>query len=134
MILGLDFSFSGIKTAILYFLQKALKLNPNFIEENKADICASVQKTLIEILLRKVKKAMREKNCTSIAIAGGVSANSGLRKRLQELGEENHWEVFIPAFSYCTDNAGMIAMAGHFKFEVGEFCGQDVSPLARYAL
>lgn len=131
---GLDFSFSGIKTAILYFLQKALKLNPNFIEENKADICASVQKTLIEILLRKVKKAMREKNCTSIAIAGGVSANSGLRKRLQELGEENHWEVFIPAFSYCTDNAGMIAMAGHFKFEVGEFCGQDVSPLARYVL
>jgi N6-L-threonylcarbamoyladenine synthase len=131
---GLDFSFSGIKTAILYFLQKALKLNPDFIEENKADICASVQKTLIEILLRKVKKAMREKNCTSIAIAGGVSANSGLRKRLQELGEENHWEVFIPAFSYCTDNAGMIAMAGHFKFEAGEFCGQDVSPLARYAL
>ena len=131
---GLDFSFSGIKTAILYFLQKALKLNPNFIEENKADICASVQKTLIEILLRKVKKAMREKNCTSIAIAGGVSAHSGLRKRLKELGEENYWEVFIPAFSYCTDNAGMIAMAGHFKFEVGEFCGQDVSPLARYAL
>jgi N6-L-threonylcarbamoyladenine synthase len=131
---GLDFSFSGIKTAILYFLQKEVKLNPNFIEENKADICASVQKTLIEILLRKVKKAMREKKCTSIAIAGGVSANSGLRKRLQELGEENHWDVFIPAFSYCTDNAGMIAMAGHFKFEVGEFCGQDVSPLARYAL
>ena len=130
---GLDFSFSGIKTAILYFLQKEVKLNPNFIEENKADICASVQKTLIEILLRKVKKAMREKKCSSIAIAGGVSANSGLRKRLQELGQENHWEVFIPAFSYCTDNAGMIAMAGHFKFEVGEFCGQDVSPLARYA-
>lgn len=130
---GLDFSFSGIKTAILYFLQKEVKLNPNFIEENKADICASVQKTLIEILLRKVKKAMREKNCSSIAIAGGVSANSGLRKRLQELGQENHWEVFIPAFSYCTDNAGMIAMAGHFKFEAGEFCGQDVSPLARYA-
>ena len=131
---GLDFSFSGIKTAILYFLQKEVKLNPNFIEENKADICASVQKTLIEILLRKVKKAMREKKCSSIAIAGGVSANSGLRKRLQELGEENHWDVYIPAFSYCTDNAGMIAMAGHFKFEVGEFCGQDVSPLARYAL
>ncbi len=130
---GLDFSFSGIKTAILYFLQKEVKLNPNFIEENKADICASVQKTLIEILLRKVKKAMREKKCSSIAIAGGVSANSGLRKRLQELGQENHWEVFIPAFSYCTDNAGMIAIAGHFKFEAGEFCGQDVSPLARYA-
>jgi len=129
---GLDFSFSGIKTAILYFLQKEVKLNPHFIQENKADICASVQKTLIEILLRKVKKAMREKNCTSIAIAGGVSANSGLRKSLQELGEANQWQVFIPAFSYCTDNAGMIAMAGHFKFEAGEFCGQDVSPLARY--
>jgi N6-L-threonylcarbamoyladenine synthase len=129
---GLDFSFSGIKTAILYFLQKEVKLNPDFIEENKADICASVQKTLIEILLRKVKKAMREKNCSSIAIAGGVSANSGLRKRLQELGEENHWEVYIPAFSYCTDNAGMIAMAGHFKFKAGEFCEQNVSPLARY--
>ena len=130
---GLDFSFSGIKTSILYFLQKEVKLNPNFIEENKADICASVQNTLIEILLRNVKKAMREKKCSSIAIAGGVSANSGLRKRLQELGEENHWDVFIPAFSYCTDNAGMIAMAGHFKCEAGEFCGQDVSPLARYA-
>lgn len=129
---GLHFSFSGIKTAILYFLQKEVKLNPHFIEENKADICASVQKTLIEILLRKVKKAMREKNGSSIAIAGGVSANSGLRKRLLELGEEQNWEVFIPAFSYCTDNAGMIAMAGHFKFEAGEFCGQDVSPLARY--
>jgi len=129
---GLDFSFSGIKTAILYFLQKQVKVNPHFIAENKADICASVQKTLIEILLRKVKKAMREKNCTSIAIAGGVSANSGLRKSLQELGKKNQWEVYIPAFSYCTDNAGMIAMAGHFKFKAGEFCGQDVSPLARY--
>lgn len=129
---GLNFSFSGIKTAILYFLQKEVKLNPNFIEENKADICASVQKTLIEILFRKVKKAMIEKNCKSVAIAGGVSANSGLRKRLQELGLEHEWEVFIPAFSYCTDNAGMIAMGGHFKYEAGEFCGQDVSPLARY--
>jgi len=129
---SLDFSFSGIKTAILYFLQKQVKVNPHFIAENKADICASVQKTLIEILLRKVKKAMREKNCTSIAIAGGVSANSGLRKSLQELGKKHQWEVYIPAFSYCTDNAGMIAMAGHFKFKAGEFCGQDVSPLARY--
>ena len=77
---------------------------------------------------------MKEMNCTQIAIAGGVSANSGLRTRLQEMGVEMGWEVFIPAFSYCTDNAGMIAMAGHFKAEVGEFCGQDVSPLARYSL
>jgi N6-L-threonylcarbamoyladenine synthase len=131
---GLNFSFSGIKTAILYFLQKEVKNNPNFIEENKADICASVQKSLIDMLLRKTKKAMKEMNCTQIAIAGGVSANSGLRSRLTEMGQELGWEVFIPAFSYCTDNAGMIAMAGHFKAEAGEFCGQDVSPLARYEL
>ncbi|MFL0160865.1 tRNA (adenosine(37)-N6)-threonylcarbamoyltransferase complex transferase subunit TsaD [Aquirufa salirivi] len=128
---GLDFSFSGIKTAILYFLQKEQKNNPQFIEENKADICASVQKTLIDMLLRKVKKAMKEKNCQQIAIAGGVAANSGLRNGIQELGAQQNWEVFIPAFSYCTDNAGMIAMAGHFKAEAGIFCGQDVSPLPR---
>jgi N6-L-threonylcarbamoyladenine synthase len=131
---GLNFSFSGIKTAILYFLQKETQKNPNFIEENKADICASVQKTLIDMLLRKVKKAMKEKQCNQIAIAGGVSANSGLRSRLQELGAELGWEVFIPAFQYCTDNAGMIAMAGHFKYEAGEFTNQDVAPLARYSL
>jgi N6-L-threonylcarbamoyladenine synthase len=131
---GLNFSFSGIKTAILYFLQKETQKNPNFIEENKSDICASVQKTLIDMLLRKVKKAMKEMQCNQIAIAGGVSANSGLRSRLQELGAELGWEVFIPAFQYCTDNAGMIAMAGHFKYEAGEFTDQDVAPLARYAL
>jgi len=128
---GLNYSFSGIKTAILYFLQKEVQKNPHFIEENKADICASVQHTLIEILLKKVKRAMREKNCAQIAIAGGVSANSGLRTKLQELGAKENWEVFIPAFSYCTDNAGMIAMAGHFKALAGDFSGQDVSPLAR---
>jgi N6-L-threonylcarbamoyladenine synthase len=127
---GLNFSFSGIKTSILYFLQKQVAMNPNFIEENKTDICASVQKTLVEILLRKVKKAMVQTSCKQIAIAGGVSANSGLRTRIQELGAKQGWEVFIPAFSYCTDNAGMIAMAAHFKAEAGEFCGQDVSPLA----
>jgi len=127
---GLNFSFSGIKTSILYFLQKQVAMNPNFIEENKADICASVQKTLVEILLRKVKKAMVQTSCKQIAIAGGVSANSGLRTRIQELGAKQGWEVYIPAFSYCTDNAGMIAMAAHFKAEAGEFCGQDVSPLA----
>ncbi len=131
---GLNFSFSGIKTAILYFLQKETQKNPKFIEENKADICASVQKTLIDMLLRKVKKAMKEKQCNQIAIAGGVSANSGLRSSLQELGAELGWEVFIPAFQYCTDNAGMIAMAGHFKYEAGEFTDQDVAPLARYCL
>lgn len=127
---GLNFSFSGIKTSILYFLQKQVAMNPNFIEENKSDICASVQKTLIEILVRKVKKAMIQTGCKQIAIAGGVSANSGLRTRIQEMGAKQGWDVFIPAFSYCTDNAGMIAMGAHFKAEAGEFCGQDVSPLA----
>ncbi len=128
---GLNYSFSGIKTSILYFLQRELQKNSHFIEENKSDICASVQFTLVEILLKKVKRAMREKKCKQIAIAGGVSANSGLRKSLQELGEKENWEVFIPAFSYCTDNAGMIAMAGHFKAVASDFCGQEVSPLAR---
>ena len=131
---GLNFSFSGIKTQILYFLQKETQKNPQFVEENKADICASVQKSLIDMLLRKVKKAMREKSCKQIAIAGGVSANSGLRSRLSEMGEKEGWDVFIPAFQYCTDNAGMIAMAGHFKYEAGEFTDQDVTPLARYNL
>jgi N6-L-threonylcarbamoyladenine synthase len=131
---GLNFSFSGIKTQILYFLQKETQKNPQFVEENKADICASVQKSLIDMLLRKVKKAMKEKNCKQIAIAGGVSANSGLRSRLKEMGEKEQWDVFIPAFQYCTDNAGMIAMAGHFKYEAGEFTNQDVAPLARYSL
>lgn len=131
---GLNFSFSGIKTAILYFLQKEVKNNPNFIEENKADICASVQKTLILMLMRKVKKAMNELNCKQIAIAGGVSANAGLRQSLLEAGKLNAWDVYIPAFQYCTDNAGMIAMAGHFKAEAGIFCEQDISPLARWAI
>ena len=128
---GLNYSFSGIKTAILYFLQKETQQNPQFIEENKADICASVQHTLVEILLKKVKRAMREKQCKQIAIAGGVSANSGLRESLQTLGKKEGWEVFIPAFAYCTDNAAMIAMAGHFKAIAGDFSSQTISPLAR---
>ncbi len=131
---GLNFSFSGIKTAILYFLQKEVKNDPHFIEKNKADICASVQKTLIQMLMRKVKKAMNEMNCEQIAIAGGVSANSGLRQSLIDAGKLNGWDVYIPAFQYCTDNAGMIAMAAHFKAEEGIFCGQDISPLARWAI
>jgi N6-L-threonylcarbamoyladenine synthase len=128
---GLDFSFSGIKTAILYFLQKEVKLNPNFIEENKADICASVQKTLIEILLRKVKKAMREKKCSSIAIAGGVSANSGLRKGVLELGLKTKSKVYLPNFEYCTDNAAMIAITAHYKYLAGAFDDLSVSASAR---
>jgi N6-L-threonylcarbamoyladenine synthase len=128
---GLNYSFSGIKTAFLYFLQKETKKNTNFVEENLADICASMQSTLIKILLQKLKKAARQYKIKEIAIAGGVSANSGLRTELQKLGETEGLNIYIPAFQYCTDNAGMIAMAGHFKAEVGEFCSQDVSPMPR---
>ena len=128
---GLNYSFSGIKTAFLYFLQKETKKNINFVEENLADICASMQNILIKILLQKLRKASREYKIKEIAIAGGVSANSGLRSEIQKLGEIENWNVYIPAFQYCTDNAGMIAMAGHFKAEVGDFCSQEVSPLPR---
>nr|WP_295934340.1 tRNA (adenosine(37)-N6)-threonylcarbamoyltransferase complex transferase subunit TsaD [uncultured Dyadobacter sp.] len=128
---GLDFSFSGIKTSFLYFLQKQVRQNPEFIRENIADICASIQYTLIDILLKKLKKAACETGIREIAIAGGVSANSGLRTSLQELGRQLGWNVYIPAFEYCTDNAAMIAIAAHYKFLAGDFCDQTVSPLAR---
>lgn len=130
---GLNYSFSGIKTSILYFLQGKTKTNPQFVEENIADICASVQHTLIKMLLQKLRKAARQTGISDIAIAGGVSANSGLRKSLLELGEKERWNVFIPRFEYCTDNAAMIAMASHFKFEQAAFCEQTVSPLPRMA-
>lgn len=126
-----NFSFSGIKTSILYFLKANLAKNPNFIKENIADICASVQHTLIRMLLQKLRRAARELQIKEVAIAGGVSANSGLRKALQELGEKEKWNVYIPQFQYCTDNAGMIAMAAHFKYLKGEFTSQEVSPLPR---
>ena len=123
-----DYSFSGIKTSILYFLRDNLKQNGNFIEENIDDICASVQYTLVEILMVKLKKAAFELGIRDIAIAGGVAANSGLRNRLLELSQKHHWNVFIPKFEYCTDNAAMIAMAAHYKFEKKEFVGYDISP------
>jgi N6-L-threonylcarbamoyladenine synthase len=130
---GLNYSFSGIKTAFLYFLQKEKLKNPNFVQENLADICASMQSTLIKILLQKLKRAIKETKIKEIAIAGGVSANSGLRNELKKLGEELGCNVYIPDFQYCTDNAGMIAIAAHFKAEAGEFCSQDVSPMPRMA-
>ncbi|WAC10068.1 tRNA (adenosine(37)-N6)-threonylcarbamoyltransferase complex transferase subunit TsaD [Dyadobacter pollutisoli] len=128
---GLDFSFSGIKTSFMYFLQKQVRENPDFIAQNKEDICASIQYTLVDILLKKLKKASRETGIKEIAIAGGVSANSGLRKSIIELGEKLDWKVYIPAFEYCTDNAAMIAIAAHYKFLANDFCDQTVSPLAR---
>jgi N6-L-threonylcarbamoyladenine synthase len=130
---GLNFSFSGIKTAILYFLQDKTRKNPQFVEENLTDICASVQHTLIKMLLQKLRKAAKQTGISEIAIAGGVSANSGLRKSLLEMGEKERWNVYIPRFEYCTDNAAMIAMAAHFKYEKGEFCEQTVSPMPRMA-
>jgi len=126
-----DFSFSGIKTAILYFLQKNLKENPNFIQENLVDICASVQQKLVDILLKKLAKAAQFYQIRHIAIAGGVSANSGLRTSLTEMAKKKNWQIYIPDFQYCTDNAGMIAMAAYYKYLQQDFCGQDVSPLAR---
>ncbi|AFL86125.1 putative glycoprotease GCP [Belliella baltica DSM 15883] len=127
----LTFSFSGIKTAVLYFLRDNLKENPQFVEHNLADICASVQYTLIQTLMQKLKKAAKQYKIKNIAIAGGVSANSGLRKELETLAKEFKWNVFVPKFEYCTDNAAMIAMAAHFKYQNGQFCGLDVSPEAR---
>ncbi len=128
---GYNYSFSGIKTSILNFLKKNINQNPNFIEENLNDICASVQHSLIKILLQKLRRATRELRIREVAIAGGVSANSGLRKALAEMGEREGWKVYIPQFQYCTDNAGMIAMAAHFKYLQGEFTSQEVSPMPR---
>ncbi len=128
---GLNYSFSGFKTAILYFVRDSQKENPTFVEENLADICASVQHSIVNILLNKLKKAAKQYNCNQIAIAGGVSANSGLRNTLLSLQDTLGWEVFIPKFEYCTDNAAMIAIAGYHKFLKEDFVGQDVSPMAR---
>ncbi|MGK7388734.1 MAG: tRNA (adenosine(37)-N6)-threonylcarbamoyltransferase complex transferase subunit TsaD [Candidatus Cyclobacteriaceae bacterium M2_1C_046] len=126
-----NYSFSGIKTAFLYFIRDEIKKNPNFIEENLPDICASIQKKLIEMLLVKIKKAAKDLNIKQVAIAGGVSANSGLRTTLKEEATKNNWNIYIPAFEYCTDNAAMIAMAAYFKYKAGEFTDLSVSPLAR---
>jgi len=128
---GLDFSFSGLKTAILYFIQDNVKLNPNFIQDNINDICASVEYRIATILLNKLKKAADEYGIKDVALAGGVSANTGLRQGLLQMGEQNGWNCFIPAMQYCTDNAAMIAIAGYHKYLKGDFIGQDVAPLAR---
>jgi N6-L-threonylcarbamoyladenine synthase len=128
---GLDFSFSGIKTAFLYFLRDEKKKNPSFVEENLNDICASLQQHLVNMLITRLVQASEKTGIKDIAIAGGVSANSGLRKALKDTGNKLGWNIFIPAFEYCTDNAAMIAMAAHYKFMKGEFCGLDVVPLAR---
>lgn len=122
---GFNYSFSGIKTAILYFLQDKLKENPKFIEENLYDICASVQRKLIDMLFIKLRKAAFKHNISHVAISGGVSANSEIRTRIKMEGEKHGWKTYIPALEYCTDNAGMIAIAAHFKY-----LAKDFSPLS----
>src|SRR5690606_1374136 len=131
---GLNFSFRGLKTAVLYFVQQQQAAQVDFLETNLDDVCASVQSRLVSILLNKLRRAARETGVSHVAIAGGVSANSGLRNGLMALGEQEGWQVFIPRFEYCTDNAAMIAVAGHYKYLVQEFVGQEVAPMARYAI
>ena len=128
---GYNYSFSGLKTSFLYFLRDNLKENENFIEENKADLCASLQKTIIDILINKLKRAAKDLKITEIAVAGGVSANSGLRNALLDLGRRHRWKVHIPPFAYTTDNAAMVCQAGYFKFLDGEFCPMDAAPYAK---
>ena len=128
---GYDYSFSGLKTSFLYTLRDAVADDPNFIEEHKADLCASLQGTIVEILLDKLVRASKDTGIRDIAIAGGVSANSGLRDGIVEAGRRRGWRTFLPEFKFTTDNAAMIAMAGYYRYKQGEFSSLDVSPEAR---
>ncbi len=128
---GYDFSFSGLKTAVLYFLKEQQQNDPDFIKKNISDICASVQHTIIRMLLSKLGKAAAALQITQVGIAGGVSANSGLRKALQDAGDQNGWQVYIPRFEYCTDNAAMIGITGYYQYLQGVFSDLSVIPEAR---
>lgn len=128
---GLDYSFSGLKTSFLYLIRDQLKKDPGFVERNVNDLCASVQKTVVESLMEKLIAAAKQTGIRQVAIAGGVSANSLLRKKMQECAERYGWEAFIPPFSFTTDNAAMVGMAGHFKWKQGLFCSLDAVPYAR---
>jgi N6-L-threonylcarbamoyladenine synthase len=128
---GLDFSFSGLKTAILYFIQNNLKADPDFVSKNIEDICASIQSRIVSILLNKLEKAAELIGIKTVCLAGGVSANSGLRNAFEELGKRNGWTTHIPSFQYCTDNAGMIAITGYYKYKASQFSHLSVSPSAR---
>lgn len=130
---GLDYSFSGVKTSLLYYVRDQIAVDPDFMEKNKEDICASFQKTLIDILMDKLVKAAKLTGIKDIAIGGGVSANSGLRTRMIEEGEKRGWNVFLPEFKFTTDNAAMIAIAGYFHYLNGERCPLDVAPVSRIA-
>lgn len=128
---GYDYSFSGLKTSFLYFLRDRLVENSDFIEQHKADLCASIQHSIVDFLLKKFEKAVKAHGVKQVAIAGGVSANSYLRQRLTELGERNHWDVFIPPFQFCTDNAAMVGIAGYFKYLKGEYADISLPPYTR---
>ena len=128
---GYDYSFSGLKTSFLYFLRDSVAADPGFIENNKADLCASLQRTIIDILMDKLVKAARDLGVNDVAIAGGVSANSGLRVRVAAEGEKRGWRTFIPEFKFTTDNAAMIAVTGYYLYRAGRFSSLDVTPAAR---
>lgn len=130
-IAGYDYSFSGIKTSFLYFLRDRLKEDPDFIEHHKADLCASIQKTIVGFLLKKAERAALDRGVRQIAIAGGVSANSLLRSELQRICNKHCWQAFIPPFQFCTDNAAMVGIAGHFKYLKGEFADISLPPYTR---
>lgn len=128
---GYDFSFSGLKTSFLYFLRDRIKENPNFVAENINDLCASLQVTVIDILMTKLRKAAKELNIKQVAVAGGVSANSALRQAFYDHASTYGWEVYIPPFAFTTDNAAMIAITGFFKYQQGDFCSITDVPFAR---
>ena len=125
---GLDFSFSGLKTSVLYFLQKQAE---GFVTQNLNDLCASIQRTIIQMLMKQLKKAAHQTGIRNVCIAGGVSANSGLRETLKQTGARENWQTFVPPFEYCTDNAAMIAITAYYKYLEKDFAALDVSPSAR---
>ncbi len=129
---NLDYSFSGLKTSFLYFIRDHVKENPDFIKENMFDLCASIQNTIIDILMQKLELAVKQTGIKQIAVAGGVSANSGLRNALLGRAEKYRWTTFIPEFKFTTDNAAMIAITGYYKYLNKEFASQDIAPLARF--
>lgn len=130
----LNFSFSGLKTSVLYFLNEELKNNPDFIKDNLEDLCASIQERIVSILMNKLMKAAKQYGINQIAIGGGVAANSELRNTLQKTGVELGWQTFIPKFEYCTDNAAMIAITAYYKYQAKEFVDQLTTPVARYVI
>ena len=133
-IAGYDYSFSGLKTSFLYFLRDQLKDNPDFIEENKADLAASLESTIVDILMKKLRLAAKDLNIKEVAVAGGVSANTGLREAFLDHARRYRWNVYIPKFGYTTDNAAMIAITGYYKYQDGDFCSIDKPAYSRVSI